>query len=213
MSLMNEERQFKQVYLDLLPNQPKIEQTRDNFRKSVRERFENGLDARVVGGWELPTIIVEPEGEYLALLLEARELYIAGHFYSCVAMCGIVGERLVKDVLRANILIRNDGMPKPPPDVAFDQLERIEVIGIIRFLKEAGLLSDEAKKAATKLGELRNIYAHAQGKEPNQDALKAIKLLHSVVEGTVSILKDFEIRDGVFVRKEQASPAMPETKS
>ena len=116
-------------------------------------------------------------------------------------MCGIVGERLVKDVLRASVLVEKDGKPQRPADVAFDQLERVEVNGIVRFLKEAELLSADSAKAARTLGELRNQYAHARGKKPQRDALKAIKLLHTLVEGTVSMFKDFEIKDGVFVRK------------
>jgi len=34
--------------------------------------------------------------------------------------------------------------------------------------------------------------------------LVAIELLHSLIEGTVSMFKDFEIKDGVFVRKPTA---------
>jgi len=175
----------------------------------LQKHFEMRLADSVERVWDLPPIIVNPQGEYLYLLLEARDLYIAGHFYSCVAMCGIVGERLIKDVLRTYILIQKDGSVKPPPEIAFDQLERIEVNGIIRFLRESELLSIDASKAADNLGQLRNQYAHARGKEPQPDALKAIRLLHVVVEGTVSILKDFNIKEGAFVRKEKAPAIQP----
>jgi len=88
-------------------------------------------------------------------LLEARELYIASDFYPWVAVSSIVGNRLVKDVLRAYILIRKGGCLQPPPEIAFDQLERIDVNGIVRFLKEADVLSVEAAKGADSLGKLR----------------------------------------------------------
>ena len=65
----------------------------------------------------------------------------------------------------------------------------------------AGMISDEAAKAADKLGQLRNGYAHARGKDAPKDAIKAIKLLHVLVEDTVSVFKDFEIKEGAFVRK------------
>jgi hypothetical protein len=68
-------------------------------------------------------------------------------------------------------------------------------------LKEAGLLSAEAAKAADSLGQLRNQYAHARGQSPQPDALKAVKLLHILVEDTVSVFKEFEIKDRTFVRK------------
>jgi hypothetical protein len=195
---MNEQ---SDIFLDLLPNLPKNDQTRASIRQLLQQRCENALPDAVERVWELPPIIVKPQKEYLSLLLEARELYLAGYFYSCVAMCGIVAERLVKDVLRTSVLVQKNGTPQPPPDVAFNQLERVEVNGIIRFLKEAGLLNAEAVKAAESLGQLRNQYAHARGQSPQPDALKAIKLLHTLVEDTVSVFKEFEIKDGIFVRK------------
>lgn len=116
-------------------------------------------------------------------------------------MCGIVGERIIKDVLRASVRLEKDGVIHIPQDKAFDQLEYVEVAGIIRFLKETELIAANPAKAAEDLGKLRNRYAHARGKNPDRDALEAIKLLHSLIEGTVSMFKEFEIKDGVFVRK------------
>jgi len=195
--------QTMQVYLDLLSNQPKTEQAKEQKAQMMREHFEARLPAAVERVWQLPPIILHnPEGEYVQLLLESRELFLAGFFYSCVAMCGIVGERLIKDMFRGAVLIFKEGQPlfRPKPE-AFDQLERVEVSGIIKFLKEAGLLDDGAKKAAEELVTLRNKYAHARGKEPETDAIEAIKWLHGLVEGTVSVFKSFDIKDGVFVRK------------
>jgi hypothetical protein len=163
--------------------------------------------------WDLPSIMVKPEGEYLALLTEARALYLAGHFYACVAMCGIVGERLVKDAFRASVLLQKGGPPQPPSNAALDQLERVEVSGIVRFLKEAELLSGEAAKAAERLCELRNQYAHARGKSSQSDALKAIKLLHILVEATVAVFT-FEIRDDeTFIHGPINKPAHGASKS
>jgi uncharacterized protein len=202
---MSEEGKFMKVFLDLLPNQPKNDQTRENFRQVLSQRFEERLPEAVERIWELPPIILrEPSGDCLALLVEARELFVAGQFYSCVAMCGIVGERLAKDVLRASVLVEKDGSARHPEDAAFDQLERVDLVGIVRFLREAELLSPDTAKSAERLGELRNKYAHARGKDPHADALRAIKLLHTLVEGTVSVFKDFEVKEGAFVRKASA---------
>ena len=171
----------------------------------LRQRFEEHLPEAVERIWELPPIILkEPFGDYMDLLLESRSLFLMGHFYSCVAMCGIVGERLVKDVLRASVLVQKEGKTQPPPDVALDQLERVEVSGIVRFLEKAELLDAKAAKAAADLGKLRNQYAHARGKNPRSEALEAIKLLHLLAEGTVSVFKDFEIKEGALVRKVNA---------
>lgn len=198
---MSEEAKYMKVFLDLMPNQPKNNASRKSYADMLRQRFEDALEESVDRSWELPPIIVQPSGEYLELLLESRELYVTGRFYSCVAMCGIVGERLIKDVLRASMLVQKNGNIQAPSVTALDQFERVDINGIVRFLKEEDLLSAEATKAADKLGQLRNKYAHARGSKPQLDALEAIKLLHIVVEGTVSIFKEYDIKDGAFVRK------------
>jgi len=122
-----------------------------------------------------------------------------GYFYSCVAMCGIVGEKLVKDLMRGSILVSSEGGVSRPTEEAFDQLERIDASAIVRFLNKAQLLCDDAKKAAVDLAALRNQYAHARGKNPQADALESIKKLHTLLDGTVSVLKDYEIIEGKFV--------------
>jgi hypothetical protein len=94
---MDEERTMD-IYVDFLPNQPKNESTRQNFADMLRRNLERRLDASVERIWDLPQLIVKyTGGEYLKLLTEARDLYVDGYFYSCVATCGIVSERIIKD--------------------------------------------------------------------------------------------------------------------
>jgi hypothetical protein len=66
------------IFLDLLPNLPKNDQTRASIRQLLRQRCEDALPDAVERVWELPPMVVKPQGEYLSLLLEARELYLAG---------------------------------------------------------------------------------------------------------------------------------------
>jgi hypothetical protein len=126
----------------------------------------------------------------VALLLEARQVFILGYSYACVAMCGIAAERIVKDRLRASLRVEKDGKVQMPPDRALDQLEYVEIRGIACFLRESGSLSERAFGAADDLGRLRNKYAHARGKQPEADAVEAIKLLHVLVDETVHVSLD-----------------------
>jgi hypothetical protein len=84
-------------------------------------------------------------------------------------------------------------------------LEHVEVRGLTTFLREAEILTAETAKAATDLGELRNRYAHARGKNPPKDAKDAIELLHALVEGTVSFFKEFDVIDGKPRRKKRST--------
>ena len=116
--------EFMEVFLDVKPNTPKTNRTKEDFGNMLRQTFEQRLPDAVERIWELPPVILQkpPLEEYVGLLVEARELFIAGHFYSCVAMCGIVGERLVKDMLRGSVLIYKAGNATRPPNEAFDHL-------------------------------------------------------------------------------------------
>jgi hypothetical protein len=152
--------------------------------------------------------MVHAPGEYVALLAEAREVYSHGHYYACAAMCGIVGERILKDVLRQGLRVAAPDGIRRPTEEALDQLERVDVGAIARFLVRAGLVTEEAGKAADKLQQLRNTYAHARGRNPEADALDAIAHLHGLIEGSVSVFTTHEIKDGKLVPK-AASPKTP----
>jgi hypothetical protein len=194
-----------QAYVDFLSNRPKNEQTRTEFRQLLLAQFELRLPDAVERMFDLPSLIIKrrPSAEYLDLLQEARELFRVGYFYSCVAMCGIVSERLIKDLLRQSVLVLDEEQTKQPSDEAFDQLERVDSSAIIRFVNKAGLLNDGARKAAEYLIQLRNKYAHARGTSPKADALDAIKHLHDVVEGTVSLLRDYEFSEGRLILRQR----------
>lgn len=191
------------AYMDNRPKSPRNEEQRKKFKDEIIKKFCGNLPATIERIWELPCLnITAVSKAYSALLIEARELFVNGYFYSCVAMCGIVGERLIKDVLRNSVLIEKDGKNQRPSEAAFDQFERVEMIGIINFLKEAGLLSNDAATAAQKLGKLRNAYAHSRGKDPEKDAIEAVKYLHTIVGDTVSVFKGFDLQHGVMVLKD-----------
>ena len=198
------------VYVDATPNLPKNDQTTADVANMLRQTFEQGLPEAVERKWQLPFLLLQrPEDNYLALLIESRELFVAGYFYSCVALCGIVGERLTKDLLRASVHVQGaDGKVLRPASEAFDQLERVDASALVRFLKAAGLIDDACKKAALDLGELRNKYAHARVKGQPQDAAAAIGLLQTLVEATVSVFRDFELKPGGLTPK---SPSTSET--
>jgi hypothetical protein len=200
---MNKEQESMEVYLGILSKTPRNEEGRKKIREILTQKFMEKMPASVERNWDLPSIhIKNPSKRYGDLLIEARDLYINGYFYSCVAMCGIVGERLIKDVLREHVLIKKDEKLISPDKNAFDQLERLEVYGIVNFLNATGLLNKDATEAAQALGKLRNNYAHSRGKNPQEDAIKAIKYLHRIVNDTVSIFKDFDLTHGVMMFKD-----------
>ena len=169
------------VDCDFTPNHAKEPFLAVGLREKLLLDCEKGADEVISRLATLPILMVyHPFGEYVPLLREAREIYTRGYFYACVAMCGITAERLVKDILRGSLMVRSGpNSASSPSALAFDQLERIDVSSLARFLAKASLIDDQAWKSLDALFQLRNTYAHARGKDPEADALKAIQHLHS----------------------------------
>jgi hypothetical protein len=204
--LVNGKRQAYNAFIDLRPNWPRTKTNRQVFRRQLREELAGRLEESVDRIWRLPPFGVEYSDVHVELLVEARELFVQGHFYPCVAMCGIAAERLIKDLLRGSLLLDSVDGPRKPTDGTFDQLERVELFGIVMFLREAELLPPGASKAALDLLRLRNKYAHARGKQPEIDAGKAVAYLQTVVEATISIFRFWETTDGVsWARKAEGA--------
>ena len=78
---MAEQIKITRKYIDLLPNQPKDEAERQRVADRLREELEARLNASIERSWKLPAIMVKLEGEYLELLIQARNLYVDGYFY------------------------------------------------------------------------------------------------------------------------------------
>jgi hypothetical protein len=62
---MDEQVELREVYIDFLPNQPKNEIFRQYAAERLRQQLEGRPEASVDRQWELPQLIVKPEGEYL----------------------------------------------------------------------------------------------------------------------------------------------------
>jgi hypothetical protein len=180
-------------WLDFIPNllnHPEMAGTeKRHVANSLQERLKTRLPEMVSRYATLPILLVR-RGEYYTLLIEARELYIQGYFYSCVAMCGITAERIIKDIFTESLCFKkhDKSQPKGLNDKAKSDLDSFNSKKICDFLISSGILTAKLRKPLTELGKLRNKYAHAGGKDPDNDSRSAIEYLHQIVEGTVSLL-------------------------
>lgn len=188
---MKKSGRLRPAYIDVLSNTPKSDQGKRQIEALLNEEFAKDLPQSVDRLLDLPPILVEARRpEYIALLTEARALFVAGHFYACVAMCGIVGERILMDRARDFVFVKGKKpmMVVPLPEEAASELEYLGTNRLIGFLVSAGALDESAAKSARRLSDLRNTYAHARGKDPHSDSRSAIKWLHELIDGTVSLM-------------------------
>ncbi len=190
MSISDNPKEIRKlIYLDL---QPSGGLDPSELRAGFRKEFETQLDGMIARASALPKIAIpfETRTEQVAtnLLLEARALYLHGFYYSCIAMCGIVSERIVKDIFRSNTFVAENGKAVLPSSEAFDQLERVDLTSIVKFCFKTNLINKTVSKSAEDLLQLRNKYAHARGQDAEADAKKAFGFLNLIVDETISVL-------------------------
>jgi len=132
---------------------------------------------------QLPPLLME-DGPYCRLIREARDVFVDGHFYACVAMCGISFERFQRD--------------KAAP---YGARRKHKMLKVRRILKENSVLKVETLALCKKMAKLRNDYAHGDGLKPKEDALKALTWIHSFIDNETNLMRDYVIVDGILSRK------------
>ena len=132
---------------------------------------------------QLPPLLME-NGPYCHLIREARDVFVDGHFYACVAMCGISFERFQRD--KADL---HGAMKK-------DKMSRVRSV-----LKKNMVLSPKTLSLCKSMADLRNEYAHGRGLNPKEDALKSLEWMHSFIDNETSLMRNYFIVNGILSRK------------
>jgi len=138
----------------------------------------------------LPAYIVHEDDEVLPLLLEARETYVDGHFFSCVAASATAADRICVGLLDRYGIDANN--KREVLKCTFGQ--KLEPMRTLR------LISNQQLQALQSLNKLRKKHLHpgrpVADRAANRDALKALTLLHGFLEGTLSVFRDYVVENG-----------------
>ena len=187
--LVNTGYQTQAAYADFRPNIAKWELKKllsKGTQEKVAELPSYTLDEspqdRLERLSQLQPLLME-NGPYCRLMREARDVFVDGHFYSCVAMCGISLERFQRD--------------KAKPYGAKRKQKIDEVRGI---LQKNRVLSHESLSLCGSMAALRNKYVHGDGLNPEEDALKSLAWMHSFIDNETNLMKDFMIVNGILHR-------------
>lgn len=183
--------QTQAAYVDFSPNVAKLRLT-GGLPKGVQEQpaglpsdplgAESSANQRDERASQLPPLLIEV-GSYCRLLREARDVFVDGHFYACVALCGISLERFQRDKARPYGAGRKDHMSQVRTILTENHVLKVETLAL-------------CKKMAT----LRNDYAHGDGPRPEEDALRALEWMHAFIDNETSLMRDYVIVEGVLSR-------------
>ena len=184
--------QTQRAYADFRPNDAKRRLTEESTKDSQKQPSEPlrnvpheefvspGREERLS---QLPPLLIEV-GQYCSLLREARDVFVDGHFYACVAMCGIAFERFQRE--------------KAQPHGATRKHKTWQVRDILR---KKAILKPETLILCERMADLRNSYAHGDGLNPKEDALDALEWMHSFVDNETSLMRHYSIVDGALIRE------------
>ncbi len=184
--------QIQPAYADFRPNAAKRHLSEESSKGSQKRpaeppsgamdenSFAHHKDERLS---QLPPLLIEV-GPYCSLLKEARDVFVDGHFYACVAMCGISFERFQRDKANPYGATRKHKMPR-----------------VRKILQENKVLKVKTLELCKKMAKLRNDYAHGHGLKPKEDALKALTWMHSFINKETNLMRDYVIVNGVLSRK------------
>lgn len=158
---------------------------REKLRRYLEDRTPALLDWRV-----LP---------FISFYEEALGLYREGKFYSCVCVCGITQERIEKELVnhtKAKIGPDKYGMRK-------QEFEDKGKKGTSNFLADQEVISTDVADAMKRLRTKRTEYVHPQGPlRPHEDAPSCVDDLATILQGTYSVFREYELREGCLVPKE-----------
>ncbi len=185
--------QIQSAYADFSPNAAKRHLSEESSKGSQKrlteppsgamdeESFAHHKDERLS---QLPPLLIEV-GPYCKLLREARDVFVDGHFYACVAMCGISFERFQRDKAKPYGATWKHKMPR-----------------VRKILQENKVLKVETLALCKKMAKLRNDYAHGDGPKPKEDALKALSWMHSFIDNETNLMRDYVIVGGILRRSD-----------
>jgi hypothetical protein len=177
--------QTQLAYADFRPNSAKHELGKELKKYSQVQRTKLPSHDRLERLAQLPPLLME-DGPYCGLIREARDVYVDGYFYACVAMCGISFERFQRD--------------KAAPYGATKEDKMWKVTNILAVKKA---LLPETFKLCNNMKDLRDKYAHGHGMNPEQDSLKSLAWMHSFIDNETSLMRDYVIVGGILTRKLQ----------
>jgi hypothetical protein len=181
--------QTRPAYADFRPNAAKHHLSEELSKGSQEQLAEGALGENPLAQdkyerlSQLPPLLIE-DGPYCRLIREARDVFVDGHFYACVAMCGISFERFQRDKAAPYGAMRKHKMSK-----------------VRRILKENNVLKVETLALCKKMAKLRNDYAHGDGLKPKEDALKALTWMRSFIDNETNLMRDYAVVDGILSRK------------
>jgi hypothetical protein len=188
-----------EMYIDSMPESLIDERTSENaigeYKKYLSKRFRKDLPAIIERTKKLSNIRTTNTNPCLNLLLESREAYTKGLFYSSIAMAGISAERYAIEI-STKIVFKSSNK-----EIYLEDLfERLSQSQRIKILSDLGLIVSEIKIELDEINKIRNKYIHPKliG-DLEKDALIIVNRMAKIME--IEFNENYYIKEGKLVPK------------
>jgi hypothetical protein len=143
--------------------------------------------------------IIHAESKFTELIGEAVMTYELQFYYSTIAICGTMAERICYDFIDLSEIVFN-GKPLTMEQKAY--LYDLPFRQLLEFLAEMKIIDDASKSALHEIYNIRNKYVHFKtSQNPQSDALKVLNSFCRIAERLFSMFRFYDVKDGKFVKK------------
>lgn len=173
----------------MLEKAGKEEEAKNIVKNFLNSSFREDLDEKVKRFLCIPGGLVRADMDYFRLYWELNQLYINGLFYSAAVLAGVLCERICYDIL-SNQKIALGQKTLSKEQIAC--LYKINLIDIIKLLREWDLIKEDTRREMQLINDKRNQYVHPAKRKPDaqKDSLE-------MIQGISKILKnEFEVKIG-----------------
>jgi hypothetical protein len=164
----------------------KEEEAKKLMKDFLSYSFNTDLDEKVKHFLEIPGGIIPADMEYFKLYWELNQLYINGLFYSAAVLAGVLCERICYD------LLSNQKVVVAQKELSKDQITclfKINLVDMIRLLREWKLIKENTMKEMLLINDKRNQYVHPTKSRPDaqRDSLEMIKGIAKILRTELDV--------------------------
>lgn len=153
---------------------------RKQIKGEITKNFKSKSDKIVERLLKIDSIGAAKKGGFADLLNEACMLYSEGHFYSVVALTGVVAENICIQLIDESRIYINGKFLKSEQKKA---LKTIGFAGLNRLLLNSKIIGQKSYEKLEDIRDKRNKYIHNDPKiDPQKDSLEVLNNLIYIVK-------------------------------
>lgn len=167
-------------------------ESQEKFEKELLEKFSDNIPEMIGRYKSVGTFFTIEIGDYLGLLIEAKQTYVNGLYYSTVAMIGITAERFALDLSKGVNIDVKRSLKKHGQN----QEGRLKVLKLFNLIEQGTFQNLEH------IRKIRNNYIHSKNSiNPKEDSIIVLNKMIDVIN--IEFNSKYGINNGAITLKKK----------